>query len=310
MKKILITDAVHPILIEGLRQRNYEVDYQPEISYLATKEIIQNYTALIVNSKIKCDEKLFGETPKVRWIARLGSGLEVIDKDFCTKNNIHFFNSPEGNRQAVAEHTLGLLLDLLNNISKANSEVKQKNWFREVNRGEELSGKTVGIIGFGNTGLAFSNLLKGFDCEVLAYDKYRKNYGNDFVKESSLQTIFELTDVVSIHLPLTEETTFFCNNNFFNQFKKSIYFINTSRGKIVLQKDLIDFVEQKKIRGVGLDVLENEKLFSYCEEENTLFEKLISFDNVVITPHVAGWTFQSFYKIATTILENVDRLND
>ena len=202
--KVLITDDVHPLLIEQLQQLGYEVNFQPNITFEETLEQISPYTGLIINSKILCGLELLDKALNLRWIGRLGSGMEVIDTKACDQRGVKYFNSPEGNRNAVAEHALGLLLNLLNNIAKSNNEVKQGKWIREPNRGEELSGKTVGIIAFGNTGEALAKILRGFNVQVLAYDKYKKGFGNDLVKESALEEIFEKADIVSLHLPLTD----------------------------------------------------------------------------------------------------------
>ncbi|HEY0262092.1 MAG TPA: NAD(P)-dependent oxidoreductase, partial [Chitinophagales bacterium] len=201
-KKVLITDDVHPALINGLRELNYEVDFLPEITFLDVKNVIADYEGLVINSKIFCGEELLNEAVKLRWIGRLGSGMEVIDTKICEQKGIAYFNSPEGNRNAVAEHALGLLLALMRNIVKANNEVKQNLWIREPNRGEELSGKTVAIIGFGNTGESFAKVLRGFDVKILAYDKYKSN----FEFEATMAQIFQEADIVSLHLPLTDET--------------------------------------------------------------------------------------------------------
>lgn len=310
MGKVLITDAVHPMLIAGLEYRNYTVDYLPDITYEKVKAIIQDYEGIIVNSKIVCNQALFGDSPTVKWIARLGSGLEVIDAAYCKQKNIFFFNTPEGNRQAVAEHALGLLLALLNNIVRADSEVKNNHWIREANRGEEVNGKTIAIIGYGNTGSAFARVLSGFDVKILAYDKYLDVEKTNQIIPADLPTIFSEADIVSLHLPLTTETIFFADSHFFSNFKKPIYLINTSRGKIVNQQDLIFALQNKQLRGAALDVLENEKLSNFSPTEKQEFEILVSLPNVIITPHIAGWTHQSLFKIAETLLAKLDSFND
>jgi D-3-phosphoglycerate dehydrogenase len=302
MKKVLITDDVHPILISGLEEKQYEVHFQPTISFAETLAVIDSYDGLVINSKIFCGQELLSKATKLKWIARLGSGMEVIDTVACDALGIKYFNSPEGNRNAVAEHTLALLLNLMNNISKSNEEVKEGKWIREPNRGEELSGKTVGIIGFGNTGKAFSKVLRGFDVKILACDKYKTNFGNDYVRESNLEEIWEQADVLSMHLPLTLETTHFVNYQFLKRFKKPIYFINTSRGKVVLSKDLLQALSENLLKAVGLDVLENEKLKTFSATEKEEFELLTNQSNIIITPHIAGWTHQSKLKIAQTVL--------
>jgi len=296
--KVLITDDVHPLLIEQLQQMGYKVDFRPDITFEETLSVILSYTGLIINSKIFCSDELLDKAPNLRWIGRLGSGMEVIDTKACDARDVKYFNSPEGNRNAVAEHALGLLLDLLNNITRSNNEVKQGKWIREANRGEELSGKTIGIIAFGNTGEAFAKILRGFDVTILAYDKYKKGFGKDFVKESTLEEIFEKADIVSLHLPLTEETKYMVDENFLNSFHKPIYLINTSRGKVLKTTALIAALESGKVKAAGLDVLENEKINTFNEAEKQWFDALIKDERIILTPHIAGWTVESKRKIA------------
>ncbi len=305
MPSVLITDDVSPVLIAGFEKEDWEVRYLPNISRAEVLDTISAYEGLIINSKIICDNELLSKAVKLRWIGRLGSGMEVIDTAVCNEKNIRYFNSPDGNAQAVAEHALGLLLSLLRNIPKANQEVKNGEWIREANRGEELTGKTVGIIGFGHTGSAFAKLLSGFDVKILANDKYKKDFGTGSVSEATLEDIFEKADVLSLHLPLTLETTHYVNDRFLSQFKKSIYLINTCRGKVIetsiLNKNIIDGV----LLGVALDVLENEKLATYSSTEKDIIKTLSSFSNVVLTPHIAGWTHQSKIKIAESLLRQL-----
>lgn len=300
-KKVLITDDVHPLLIKGLQELNYESDFRPEISFAETKAIIAEYEGLIINSKIYCGEELLNEAVKLRWIGRLGSGMEVIDITLCEQKGIAYFNSPEGNRNAVAEHALGLLLSLLRNIVKSNNEVKQNLWIREPNRGEELSGKTVGIIGFGNTGQAFAKVLRGFDVKILAYDKYQSG----FEFEASLEQIFEEAEVLSLHLPLTGETEYWIDAAFLSRFRKPLHLINTSRGKVLQTADIFPFLESRRIKGIALDVLENEKLDRLSEEQGEALKKLQKYNNIILTSHIAGWTQESKLKIAETIIHRV-----
>ena len=303
--KVLITDDMHSLLIEGLQQMGYEVTFRPDITFEETLEAVSTYTGLIINSKIFCSDELLDKAPNLRWIARLGSGMEVIDTDACDARGVKYFNSPEGNRNAVAEHALGLLLNLLNNITKSNNELKQGKWIREPNRGEELSGKTVGIIAFGNTGEAFAKVLRGFDVEVLAYDKYKKGFGNELIKESTLDEIFEKADIVSLHLPLTEETRYMIDDGFLNSFHKPIYLINTSRGKVLKTTALIAAMRSGKVKAAGLDVMENEKLATFSAEEQQWFDALCKENRVILTPHIAGWTVESKRKIAEVVLNKL-----
>jgi D-3-phosphoglycerate dehydrogenase len=300
--KVLITDDVHLFLIEGLQQMGYEVVFRPDITFEETLSTIGSYNGLIINSKIFCGDELLAKAPNLRWVARLGSGMEVIDTKACDTQGVKYFNSPEGNRNAVAEHALGLLLNVMNNITRSNNEVKQGKWIREPNRGEELSGKTVGIIAFGNTGEAFAKILRGFDVQVLAYDKYKKGFGDSFVKESTLGEIFEKSDIVSLHLPLTDETKYMVDEKFLNSFRKPIYIINTSRGKVLKTTALLSALRSGKVKAAALDVLENEKLKTFNEQERQWFDGLVKEERIILTPHIAGWTVESKRKIAEVIL--------
>lgn len=306
--KVLITEPVHELLLNGLAKIGYEVIYHPEISRSEALQIIEDYSGLVINSKVFADKFLLEKAKNLRFIARCGSGKEVIDFDYCQMRNIAAITSPEGNRQAVAEHALGMLLSMMNNIHIAHQQVMKKQWLREQNRGVELSGKTIGIIGFGNTGEAFANVLSGFQLTILAYDKYRKGYESKLVKEVAIEEIFDLADVVSLHLPLSHETIHFANDIFFHSFKKRIWFVNTSRGSCVNTIDLLHAIKGNKVVGAALDVLENEKLETFSPMENELFEQLKNTGKVLFTPHVAGWTHESKRKIAEVLLQKIELL--
>lgn len=303
--RALITDDVHPLLIEGLRSLGYEVDFRPDITAAETSEVIAPYTGLIINSKIFCGEELLSRAPNLKWVGRLGSGMEVIDTTACEANGVRYFNSPEGNRNAVAEHALGLLLNIMNNISVSYLEVRQGQWIREPNRGTELSGKTVGIIAFGNTGEAFSKVLEGFDVHILAYDKYKTGFGNDRVRESTIEGIYTNADVISLHLPLTPETKHLADKQFFESFAKPIYFINTSRGKVVDTPALLHAVHSGRVKAAALDVLENEKINQLSPFEQEWFDALVAEKRILLTPHIAGWTHESKLKIAEIVVQRV-----
>lgn len=303
--RALITDDVHPLLIEELKGMGYEVDFRPDITAEETAGIIAPYSGLIINSKIFCGEELLAKAPNLKWVGRLGSGMEVIDTKACEAHGVKYFNSPEGNRNAVAEHALGLLLNILNNITTSNNEIHQGQWIREPNRGTELSGKTVGIIAFGNTGEAFSKVLGGFDINILAYDKYKKGFGNDRVKEATMEEIFAIADIVSLHLPLTPETRHLADQKFFESFAKPIYFINTSRGKVVETTALLHAVKSGHVKAAALDVLENEKIQNLSAAEQAWFDALIADTRVLLTPHIAGWTHESKRKIAEVVISRV-----
>ena len=305
--KVLITDYVHKILIEGLKANNFDVAYLPEIKLEETKKIILDYCVVVINTKTVMDKVMIDEAKNLKLIVRLGSGLDIIDLEYAKKKNIIVKNTPKGNRNAVAEHALGLLLSLFNNINQSSFEVKNMIWNREENRGIELEGKTIGIIGFGNTGSQFAKKLSGFDVEILAFDKYKQRFAENirYVREVGIDSIFEESDIVSFHVPLTKETYHLFDLKFINKFKKSFYLINTSRGKVVNTKDLIMGLQKSKVLGAALDVLENEKIDTYTNEELTMYKNLFELKNVVITPHIAGWTKESKLKIAELVLNEI-----
>lgn len=306
--KVLLIDDIHPVLIEKLQDSNIIVDYHPEYNREDILREIAQYEGIVVRSKIKIDEQIIDSAKKLKFIARSGAGMDSINTVYAQQKGISCINSPEGNRDAVGEHALGLLLSLFNKIVIADKEVRQGLWQREENRGVEIKGKTIGIIGYGNMGKEFAKRLCGFDCNVLAYDKYKSNFSDNFAKESTLQTLQEECDVLSLHVPLTEETKYMVNDEFISKFKKPFYLINTSRGKVVKLSSLIFAIENKQILGSGLDVLEYEN-FSNEITDNTVankeLQKLFSFDNVVLTPHVAGWTRESYYKLSYFLAEKI-----
>jgi len=306
--KILFIDTTHPILIELLTSAGFECESGTKMQRNEIEKIINNYDGVIIRSRITLDKPLIDKATKLKFIARVGAGLESIDVDYAEQKGITCFNSPEGNRDAVGEHALGMLLCLFNNLIKANYEVKNGMWKREENRGLEIKGKTVGIIGYGNMGGAFARRLKGFDANVIAYDKYKTNYSDDYVKENTLEELYEKTDVLSLHVPLTDETKFMVNNEFINKFKKNIYLINTARGKVVKTDDLVKNLDKGKILGAGLDVLEYEKTSFEELHKNELpetFKNLINNDKVILSPHIAGWTVESNIKLSKFLAEKI-----
>jgi D-3-phosphoglycerate dehydrogenase len=307
-KKILITDDVHPLLPEGLQQMGFEVHYRPDIKPDEVLNCINEYEGLVINSKVYVGKEMIDKAARLKFVCRAGSGLEVIDLDYAKAKNIVAFNSSEGNRNAVAEFALGALLNMLRNIAKTNNEVKQYHWHREVNRGEELSGKTVGLIAFGNTAQAFARLLSGFDVKVLAYDKYYHGFSAGEVKETGLQHIFDEADILSIHLPLTAETSYMINYDFLNSFKKPYWLINTSRGKVLNTGDLLQCITSGKIKGAALDVLENEKITTLNDADKAIFDSLIAKDKIFLSPHIAGWTHESKRKIAEVLLTGIQKI--
>lgn len=308
ISKALITDYVHPSLIEGLEERGYVVDYDTSISMNNLPQIIHNYELIVINSKIKMFEDMIDRAILLKYICRLGSGLEIIDLEYAKVKGIHVINTPTGNNNAVAEHAMGMLLALSNNLIRSDKQVRQKIWQREENRGWELMGKTIGIIGFGHTGSQFAKKLSSWELNILSHDKYRKDYGQewDFVSQVSLEDILKESDIISLHLPLTEETRNYVDWQFINRCKDKVIIINTSRGKVVNTKDLVEALERGRVGGACLDVFENEKPHTYSQSEINTYTRLYSMDNVVLSPHVAGWTKESLEKIAHVILEKID----
>ncbi len=308
MKKVLFIDTAHPSLQQGLEKLGFRCDYFPDFQYDDFRRIIGQYEGAIIRSKIKLDRKILAEACNLKFIGRVGAGMENIDVVAAEELGIRCLNAPEGNCSAVGEHALGMLLMLFNNLKKGDAEVRHGLWLREENRGIEIEGKTVGIIGYGNTGSAFAKRLSGFDARVLAYDKYKTGFSDRYVTEVSLEELFTETDILSLHVPLTNETLYMVNSDFLGSFQKNIWLINTSRGKVVKTKHLVAALKSGKVRGACLDVLEYEGLSFENLEADKLpkaFTELIKMQNVILSPHVAGWTHESNLKLAATIVEKV-----
>lgn len=306
--KILHIDSNHPLLWDQLEQAGFqnEADFTSSKAEIEAK--IQNYHGVVIRSRFKIDKDFMDKAVNLQFIARVGAGLESIDCEYAESKGIHLIAAPEGNRNAVGEHALGMLLSLMNKLNRADKLVRQGQWVREGNRGYELDGKTVGIIGYGNMGKAFAKKLRGFEVNVLCYD-ILPNVGDGNAKQVSLSELQAKADVLSLHIPWTPETDKMVNTNFINAFAKPFWFINTSRGKNAVTDDLVTALESGKILGAGLDVLEYEKLsfenLFIDTEKPKAFEYLLQAENVLLTPHIAGWTFESHEKLAQTIVDKI-----
>ena len=307
--KILHIDSNHPTLISTLKNNGYINDLDISSSKEEIIKIIKDYDGLILRSRFKIDKDFIDNASNLKFIARVGSGLENIDCNYAKSKNIEVISSPEGNSNAVGEHALGLLLSLLNKINISSNQVKEGLWFRETNRGFEIEGKTVAILGMGNTGKSFAKKISSFNCKVFFYDIDEK-IKSKYAKKSSLDFLYKNADIVSLHLPYTIKNTDLFNKEFIQKFDKPFWLINTSRGKIVNTPDLVDALNEKKILGAGLDVIDIESSsFNNIEKElNPYFNELINLKNVIITPHIAGWTFESNVKLSQIIIDKIKSL--
>jgi D-3-phosphoglycerate dehydrogenase / 2-oxoglutarate reductase len=307
-RKCLIVDDMHPSIFKLLEEIYWEYDYRPSITRDEIKKILAGFQGLIIRSKTKVDADLLASGNQLQFIGRAGAGLDNVDVDYINQLGVKLIHGAEGNRDAVGEFALGGLLSLMRNIPRADKEVRQGTWEREGNRGEELMNKTVALIGYGNMGQAFAKRLSGFSCKILAFDKYKRQFSDGLCAEASMEQIYAEADILSLHIPLTMETRFMVDEAYFNRFKKNIIFLNTARGEIVAFQAILNALESGKVRGAILDVLENEKINNLTSAQQQSFKKLVTRDNVILTPHIAGWTFESHEKINVALVTKMKML--
>ncbi len=309
MRKVLLIDTVHPIIPTQLTESGYHCDLFSTLDRTGIMQIIGDYSGVVIRSRILMDKEILDQAVNLKFIARVGAGMENIDVEYAAGKGILCLNSPEGNRDAVGEHALGMLLSIMNHMNRADRQVRNGVWIREGNRGTEIKGKTMGIIGYGNMGSAFAQRLKGFETEVISYDKYKKGYSDGNTREATLDELFEACDILSLHVPLTPETHYMVNARFLDRFRKPLFLINTSRGPVVKTTDLVSHLQSGKVKAAALDVLEYEDN-SFETLSATLPEDLkylMQADNVILTPHIAGWTTESNIKLAQVLVDKIRR---
>jgi D-3-phosphoglycerate dehydrogenase len=309
--KILLIDTVYSYFTESLTAKGFECIDGSKLTKEEILAVIHLYEGIQIRSRIKVDNAFLDKATKLKFIARAGAGMESIDENYAAQKGIACISAPEGNRDAVGEHAVGMLLSLFNNLNRADQQVRKGEWLREANRGVELNGKTVGIIGYGNMGTAFAQCVSGFGVTTLAYDKYKTNYSDKYASQAPLNDLFEHADILSLHLPFTDETNYMVNDAFLSSFKKDIYLINTARGKIVNTADLVKHLKSGKVKGACLDVLEYESQSFENFNADTLpapYQYIIKSDKVLLSPHIAGWTIESKRKIAEVLVEKILKL--
>lgn len=304
---VLLIDEMHLSILGLLEKEGFQVTYSPDITRAQLLEQIGNYEGLIIRSKTPMDRELLEKATRLQFIGRAGAGLDQLDLAYLKERGVQLFHAAKGNRDAVAEHALGGILTLFNHLPQADQQVRKGIWDREGNRGEELMGKTVGIFGFGNMGKAFSKRLKGFDVRVLAYDKYKKGFGSKRVEEVSWEAVKKEADLLSIHVPLTEETRDFFTIEELRTFSKPFWLVNTARGEVIRLETLNQALDEGILKGVVLDVLENEKFQRFTPAQQEQFARLAQRENVLFSPHVAGWTAESYVKINLVLLKQIKK---
>ena len=304
-KRILIVDDMHESIIPLLEAEGFAADYRPTITRSEILEAIGGAVGMIIRSKTMVDSELIAKGTDLKLIARAGAGVDKVDLESLKSKNITLLNAPEGNRDALAEHTTGMILALMHNVLRGDKQIRERIWLREDNRGMELKGKVVGILGYGYMGSAFAERLSAFGCDVIAYDKYKADFGNSTVKEVSLETLKKRAELLTIHVPLTDETRFMIDGKFLSEMPNLLYLINTARGKVVNQSGVLDLLKSGKLKGACLDVLENEKMNKLTVEQEKVFDELSKLDNVIFTPHVAGWTYESYERINKVLVSKI-----
>lgn len=307
IKKVAFIDEVHPVLMEELLAKGLHCDDLSQDTSEALLEKISDYDGIVIRSKFKVNKAFLDKASSLQFIARAGAGMENIDIAYAKEKGIVLFNSPEGNRTAVAEHAMGMILSLMNHLNRVDAEVRKGIWLRAENRGHELKGKTVAIIGYGNMGRAFAKRLSGFQVKVIAYDKYKVNYGDEFASESSWEDIYKEADILSLHVPQAEDTINLVDKECLERFNKPIYVVNTARGKNLNIADLLNAIDEGRVEGACLDVLEFEgSSFEKLEENNATFKRLIASDKVLLSPHIAGWTHESNFKLSNFLFKKIE----
>lgn len=304
-KEVLIVDKMHEGIVPLLTSAGFKARYEPTISRAEVLQQVTKAVGLIIRSKTVVDQELIDAGSNLKFVARAGAGMDQLDVDYIEKKKIHILNAPEGNRSAVGEHALGLLLGLLHKIVASNAEVKDSVWKREENRGVELKGKTVGIYGFGNAGQSFAKKLSGLECRVIAYDKFKKGFADDRVEEVDLEKFRQNVEILSIHVPLNNDTRNFFSRDELSQYPKLKIILNTARGEILNIESVVEMLKNGVLWGVGLDVLPKEKFDSMDDSEKRTFRELASYKNTILTPHVAGWTQESYERINQVLVKKI-----